>query len=89
MSRDPCTACDEEFEEEDLLLVCSVCLVEHHAACYIANGIKCHACGSSATPIDPEAGKEPVEPASASGVQPASASGTGSAVQPASASGAG
>ena len=52
MSRDPCTACDEEFEEEDLLLVCSVCLVEHHAACYIANGIKCHACGSSATPID-------------------------------------
>ena|GEM_PF-265137 len=73
MSRDPCKLCEEPLEDDDHLLVCSACLVEHHAACYIANGITCAACGNSETPIDPEQGKV----SSDSGAVEATTSGTG------------
>ena len=91
MSRDPCKLCEEPLEDDDLLLVCSVCLVEHHAACYIANGITCASCGADATPIDPEQGKV----SSDAGAVEATTSGSGavapssSGAHPASGTGAG
>lgn len=90
MSRDPCKLCEEPLDDDDHLLVCSVCLVEHHAACYIANGITCASCGADATPIDPEQGKVSSDSgaveATPSGTGPVAASSSGS--HPASGTGA-